>query len=349
MCDPRFRRHLLAGPPGRGPRRAAGGRRRRAAPLALIRLLLAGAVAAGGAACTRSEPPPRRDTVAVQPPVEPAPAPASPAPLAWNDSAAGPALLVAGNSPQVTQLVFPEFTDSTLTDTSTFDVGRVSGARVELFTRAGAAGTAELASRPAVPAREEECTSWPTARLAGAPRPAPRSTPWTVGFLAGHARAIPLDSIETLPPADSARLAADVARLASALPNDTAPSFRGLPFTVRSVRRFSPAPGVQALVAEVSRKVNQEANPREERILLVAERDSAQPAGPWTTAYSERAADREETVEASEVLAAVALGPARTPTLVIGREYGEGFAYALLERTGDKKWRLRWSSAYAGC
>lgn len=337
---PSRRRCRLAGPLGQPPTAGAGPPRRSAAPLALLF-----AVAAAVAACTRDEPPPRRDTVAVRPPVESAPAPAPPPPLAWSDSVAGPALFVAGNSPQVAQLVFPEFTDSTLTDTSTFDVGRVSGAKVELFSRAGEAGSAELASRPAVPAREEECTSWPTARLAGGGR----ATPWTVGFLAGRATAIPLDSIEALPQADSARLAADVARLASALPHDTAPAFRGLPFTVRSVRRFSPAPGVQALVAEVSRQVNQEANPREERILLVAERDSAQPPGPWTAAYSERAADREETVEASEVLAAVGLGHARTPTLVIGREYGEGFAYALLERTGDKKWRLRWSSAYAGC
>jgi hypothetical protein len=118
---------------------------------------------------------------------------------------------------------------------------------------------------------------------------------------------------------------------------------------VRAVRRFSPAPGVQALVADVRRKVNQEANPREEHILLVAERDSAQPASPWTTAYFERVADNEETIESDDVLAAVALGPAHTPSLVISREFNEGFAYALLERDGPKHWRLRWSSAYAGC
>ncbi|MFL5574601.1 MAG: hypothetical protein ACJ79S_01300 [Gemmatimonadaceae bacterium] len=348
MRDPHPSRGRLARRPGRRPTPGAGGGRRHSAAVRLpLPVLVAAVIAATASSCTRDEAPPRRDTVAVAPPVEPTAAPAPAPALAWNDSVAGPALFVAGNSPQVAQLVFPEFTDSTLTDTSTFEVGRVSGAKVELFTRAGAAGTAELASKPAVPAREEECTSWPTARLAAGR--GGRPSPWTVGFLAGRATAIPLDSIETLPTADSARLAADVARLASALPNDTAPAFRGLPFTVGSVRRFSPAPGVQALVAEVSRKVNQEANPREERILLVAERDSAQPAGPWTAAYSERTADREEAVEASEVLAAVALGRARTPTLVIGREYDEGFAYALLERTGEKKWRLRWSSAYAGC
>ena len=303
-----------------------------------------------GAACTGDATPAARDTVVQQVPVAtPATLP-TPAPLAWNDPVAGPALFVAGGSPQVAQLVFPEFTDSTLTDTSAFDLGRVTGARVDLFTRAGAVGAAALASPPARPAREEECTNWPTARLA--PARAGQSAapaPWTVGFLAGRATAIPLDSVETLPQPDSARLVAEVARLASALPNDTAASFRGLPFVVLAARRFSPAPGVQAIVAEVSRKVAQEARPREERILVVAERDSAVPALPWVASYSERVSDNEETIEASDVLAAVALGPSRTPTLVIGREYGEGFAYALLERVGPKRWRLRWSSAYAGC
>ena len=316
---------------------------RAAATLGAVAMLLAATVVA----CTGDEKPAVRDTVVPQEPVATAAVPPAPSSLAWSESAAGPALFIAGGSPEVAQLVFPEFTDSTLTDTSAFDLGRVSGARVDLFTRAGAAGTASLASAPARPPREEECTSWPTAHLAAGSRAAP--SPWAVGFLAGRATAIPLDSVETLPQPDSARLVADVARLASALPNDTAPSFRGLPFVVLAARRFSPAPGVQAIVAEVSRKVNQEARPREERILLVAERDSAVPALPWVAAYSERVSDNEETVEASDVLAAVALGPSRTPTLVIGREYGEGFSYALIERTGPKKWRLRWSSAYAGC
>ena len=317
---------------------------RAAASLAAAALL---AAALATAACNGDETPASRDTVVEQAPLTTPATPPTPAALAWNDAVAGPALFVAGGSPEVAQLVFPEFTDSTLTDTSDFDVGRVAGARVELFTRAGAVGAASLGAAPARPTREEECTSWPTARLAlaqGAP-----SRPWTVGFLAGRATAIPLDSVETLPQPDSARVVAEIARLASALPNDTSPSFRGLPFVVLAARRFSPAPGVQAMVAEVSRKVNQEARPREERILVVAERDSAVPPGRWVAAYSERVSDNEETIEASDVLAAVALGPSRTPTLVIGREYGEGFAYALVERVGPRRWRLRWSSAYAGC
>lgn len=329
-------------------RRAAS--KRAATPIA-IGVTVVVTVLVTASACTGDAPPSARDSVVPPPPVATTAALPTPASIAWNDTVGGPALFVAGGSPQVAQLVFPEFTDSTLTDSSVFDLGRVAGARVELFTRGGAAGAAELTSRPALPTREEECTSWPTARLALARAGQNPTTPapWTVGFLAGRATPIPLDSVETLPQPDSARLVADVARLASALPNDTAPSFRGLPFVVLAARRFSAAPGVQAIVAEVSRKVNQEARPREERILVVAERDSAVPALPWVASYSERVSDNEETIEASDVLAAVSLGPSRTPTLVIGREYGEGFAYALIERAGPRRWRLRWSSAYAGC
>ena len=51
----------------------------------------------------------------------------------------------------------------------------------------------------------------------------------------------------------------------------------------------------------------------------------------------------------SDVLAAVSLGvPART-TIVLARDYGDGSAYSLLERTGARAWRIRWSSAYSGC
>jgi len=326
--------------------RSAASRVLRARAGALLVLLLPLSLLVAVACTGDQQPAARGDSATVPPPpTDSAAAPvAAPAALGWSDTAAGPALFVPGQNAGVAQLVFPSFTDSTLTDTSHFDLTGVRGARVDFFTRAGAAGTAAVAADATSPSREEECTSWPTARLAsGAP------AAWAVGFSAGHATPIPLDSIEALSRADSARLVADVARLASALPNDTAPAFRGLPFTVRSVRRFSPAPGVQALVADVRRKVNQEANPREEHILLIAERDSAQASSPWTPAYSERVADNEETIESSDVLAAVALGPARTPSLVIGREYNEGFAYALLERAAAKRWRLRWSSAYAGC
>jgi hypothetical protein len=170
---------------------------------------------------------------------------------------------------------------------------------------------------------------------------------WTVGFLVGHAMSIPMDSLATLAQTDSARRAAEIALVASTLPNDTASAFRGLPFVVRSAGRLALDNGETALAAEVVRTVNEEANPREEHILLVAEHDSA--TGKPVAAYFERVSGPEDAVESSEVLAAVRLGPRRIPTIVIGRDYGDGGAYTLIERVGRARWRVRWNSAYTGC
>ena len=313
------------------------------------------------AACERSREAPPVDTAAPPSPAPPAP-PDSAAPTVGWDPGAGTALFVAGTTPREVVVVFPEFNDTTLTDTTTFDLGSVQSVPVELFSRTGVVGWAQLRSA-APPARSAaECTAWPTARVAGvggaasadsAPPAAvstasPPAAPWTVAFVAGHATAIPLDSIEDDAPADSARLAAEVTRLAGTLP-DATPAFKGIPFSVRTARRFSPAPGVDAVVGQLVRKVNQEANPREEQTVVIGERLTGTRRAPYVVAYHERVEGLEETIETSDVLAAVRLGPAATPTLVIGRDYGDGTAYALVERIGPAKWRLRWSSAYTGC
>jgi hypothetical protein len=242
-------------------------------------------------------------------------------------------------------VIVPSFTDATAIDTVTFDVRRYRGARVELLARGRPIGQATIGS-VAQPKREAECPAWPTAALS-ASAGAPLSS-WSVGFVSGRVESIAMDSIETLPRADSARLAADVARMASSLPNDTAQSLRGLPFVVRTVRRFSPEPGVAVLFAEVIRRLAVEANPRHEQILLVAESDSASSAG-YSPVYSERASGAEEAVETTDLLAVVRLGASRRITAVLAREYGEGGAYSLLERTAAGRWRVRWTSAYAGC
>jgi hypothetical protein len=160
---------------------------------------------------------------------------------------------------------------------------------------------------------------------------------------------VPLDSIEGLASADSARLAAEVTRLAAALPGDTASAFRGIPFSVRTVRRFRAAPGVDALVAEIVRKVALEANAREEHLLLIAERDSGQLSGRYTPAFSERTTGPEESVQSTDILAALALGEPPNLTLVARRDDGSGGSFALLERRGPRRWRVRWTSAYTAC
>jgi hypothetical protein len=268
----------------------------------------------------------------------------------WNADAGG-VLLVASDVAGVAEVVFPEVTDSTFGDSTLMDLSPVRGARVTLYARHGEAGTAIVAGEDSTTASSdstgEACEDWPAVRLRDEGRAAAGA--WTVALTTGHATPIPLDSIERLSRGDSARLAGDVARLAAGLPDDTARAFRGLPYYVHTVRRFHPVPGVDALVADVSRRINQEADPREEQILLVAERDSGRADSPWHGAFVERASGHEGSVETHDVLAALALGPLRRPTLVLARYVSDGVAYALLERDGPARWRLRWVSAASGC
>jgi hypothetical protein len=127
---------------------------------------------------------------------------------------------------------------------------------------------------------------------------------------------------------------------------------------VRTASHFSPAPGVVAVVAELVRKLNQEANPLEEHTLLVAERDSSDAQARARVAYWERTAASEERVVTTDVLAAAAFdsaSPSRVG-LVLAREGFDAVSYALLERSPtpaaergtSRRWRVRWTSA-RGC
>lgn len=263
----------------------------------------------------------------------------------WNEDA-GPALVVATDSGRGV-VVLPSYTDSTLTDTTTFDLSQVRGTRLDLFSRPGASGTGALLPTATRAAAGAGCTSWPDAAVA--PREAPFARLWTIGFAAGRARPIPLDPLAALAGPDSARLAAEITRVASTVPDDAGSIFRGLPFSVRDAWRLQAAPGTDALIAGVLRRINQEANPRVEHLLLVAERDSGTTGGRFRVAYFERTNGLEETLEMSDVLAAVSLGVPPRATIVLARDYGDGAAYSLLERRGARSWHIRWSSAYTGC
>jgi hypothetical protein len=280
------------------------------------------------------------------------PGPSQAARLAgWNDTVAGPDLFVVGTNTSEAVVVLPRFTDSTLADAPANDSALDHHPRADLFTRHGIAGTASLASA-AAGNFTGSCTAWPTAHLATPNGPPPD---WSVGFAAGHATSLPMDSMIGLAAVDSARRAAAIAHAASALPDDTAAAFRGLPFSVRDAHQFTLPSGDTVLAAEVVRRLNQEASPQEEHLLIVLERDTLPGPGgaapPYIAAYSERVSGAEDDVESSEMLAAVLLGrgPRQRAAIVIGRDYGDGSSYTLLERVGPRRWRARWNSAYAGC
>jgi hypothetical protein len=251
------------------------------------------------------------------------------------ESSAGTVLLVRDDS--VARAVFP--TIRQLDSTAVLDEAIVRGFAADAVAPAGAAGSLRIQGFSSV---EEECAVWPVVILS-----ADSTRDWTVAFQRGVSTAIVLRAMEALASPDSARLAAQLTRLAASLPNDTSRAFHGLPFLVRAAHLFAPIDGAEAVVAEIVRRVNVEANPREETLLLIAERDNA--SAQWRLSYSERTSGDEVRVERATPLAAVKLGGNRTPTVVLERAGVDSIAYALVQRLPDGRWRESWESAYSGC
>ena len=256
----------------------------------------------------------------------------------WN-LAAGPALFIQGESRSEAIVLLPT-EDDTAAFARLVTLGRDAG-EITLFGRGDARFTAHLGPTPE--SADAECRIWQLRDIRGDGV----DNTWAIGFIGAQTAALPLDSVDILSSRDSLALAAEASRLASAVTASTAPSFQGLRFTAHDIRRFEVSPGISAMVAHLTRKVNQEANPQEEQTLLIAERDSGVTTGPYTLAYAERTHGLEETTTAPEVIGGVRL--AGRPTLVVARDGDQGVAYALLERTGLRQWRIRWTSGRTRC
>ncbi|MDQ8161468.1 MAG: hypothetical protein P3C10_02675 [Gemmatimonadota bacterium] len=261
----------------------------------------------------------------------------------WDDGL-GPFLVlpIVDDGLMAGSLLRPEATELTVGDTVGVGVATADG-RIDLFSRSGPVGWARLSVEPAARV-DAGCTAWPVARLtvdAGV-----AVAPWTAAFAAGRVESIPLDSIEGFMPRDSTRLATQLTRLASALPDDTSRTFRGLPFVVLRAWR-SRGLDTAFVVATLARRVNQEDAPKEERLVLVVDAIGDDPKR-WTVAWHERASGSEdELVVAEPLLAFHAIG-ARDPRLLFGRDDGVAFSAAVLSReTGG--WRVLWESAVVGC
>ena len=285
--------------------------------------------------CERANNPVSRSDTTLSPPTGDVESLRADEPARLWDSTAGPALLIRDDS--LTRAIYPLLTQ--LDSTAVLDEALVRGFTADAVAPGGPAGALRIRGFAAI---DEECAVWPVVSLS-----MDSARAWTVAFQRGVATPIELRPIESFTSSDSARLAADLTRLAAVLPDDTARAFRGLPFVIRAAHAFTPVEEIEAAVAEVARRVNVEANPREETLLLIAERASGSRA--WQVVYSERSSGSEAHVERATPLAAVKLGTAASPTLVVERTGADWIAYALVQRQPDGRWRESWKSAYSGC
>lgn len=265
------------------------------------------------------------------------------------DSTAGPFIVLPTVDGGLTSGSLLRADASELTVSDTGGIGRLlADRRVDLFSRSGRVTTA-LLSIDSPPHVDAGCTAWPVARLTAdgaAGVPPAGVAPWTAAFASKKVTAIPLDSIEGLSSRDSTRLAIDLARLASGLRDDSSTTFRGLPFVVLRAYR---ARGLDTsfVVATLARRVNQEADPKEERLVMVVDvigDDSKK----WTVAWHERASGKEDELVVAEPLLAFRANGASEVRLLFGRDDGVALGAAVLAR-GKSGWHVLWESAVAGC
>ena len=256
----------------------------------------------------------------------------------WNPDA-GPLMIVSsGSGNDTVGVVLPEATDSTI-ESFRGITPPISGLTFDLFGRGGKTASAVAASPILQTDTASGCFSWPIGRLKS-----PHGN-WQIGFVSGRVQHIQIDSIEAMPSADSAALAVALAQTVATLPVAVDPTFRGLPFRVRSAYKFS-LDTVDVVIADVVRAVNEEANPRVEHLLIFGERPHGA-SGKFNVSYYTRTAGAEESTQATEMLAVVRI--ANRPAVVVNVEYDEGGKLGLVERTAPGEWRSTWNSAYTDC
>ena len=289
-------------------------------PVALLAL-------AAAIACRGERTPAARESATAVP--APVPESTTAAPVTWNPMA-GPVLLVAADTPTHAFVLLPSgASEATL-------AAIPHPASVTLFSRSGTVQTADLPTLP-------DTTACSVATLEAAPPP----RPWNVGFIGGVVAPLPVDSAESLSASDSATLVTWLNRMASGLPNDSAGRFSGLPFVVHDIWRFTLPGGPQVLAGSLIRQINQEATPLQERTFVLGERSPSDSS--FARAYSERSVGDEETVESTDLLAALVLGDSRRGAIIVARDFGNATAFGLVERGDDGRWLARWSSPRRHC
>jgi hypothetical protein len=244
-------------------------------------------------------------------------------PVDWA-SELGPVLIVPSDTEQTGVVLFPGTPSPRL----------IASAPLTLVSPTGDVARANASL---VVSDSQVCGEAPTIRIGEA------TAAWSVGLRLRSAVTLKMDSIQALPSSDSARLVADLARLASTVTASQESRFSGLPFVVLSAHQFD-VTGTRTVVAHLVRRLPQEASPLEEHTFVLGERP-ARPAGDaYVLRFEQRSEGTEETADHYEVLAAVRAG--EITFLVLSREQEARTVYEILER-GKIGWRVRWQRTLA--
>lgn len=256
------------------------------------------------------------------------------------DSVAGAFMVIPGTDSIDAAIVLPGLTDSLLNSAKYFDLAGLENTALDLFDLRGFIGNSSL-HISSQSAEAVGCLAWPEGRLNGVV-----PTQWRIGLEAGRARGIKVVPVDATQGKDSTTLIADVLDAVSRLPQGGDAAFKGIPFSVRNAYRLA-IPETSVIVAEVVRKINEEANPREEHVLVVAERRST--VGAYQLAFHMISAGAEESLQTTNLLAAIKVVKTGRLAVVVSFDYEDGGKIGLLEKVSEGTWQLIWKSAYTGC
>ena len=258
----------------------------------------------------------------------------------WDSTAGSVMIIPASKDSSSAAIVLPGLTDSSLASTVHFELGTLNNTKLDLFSSEGLVGSAILH----VVSQSGDlsgCLNWPIGQLKNS-----MLIKWKVALEKGKATGIPLSSMERMHGEDSVRFVNDVITAVAHLRERGDTVFHGIPFSVRKAYRLE-IPGRSVIVGEVVRKINEEANPREEHLLLISERQLGD--SDYRVAFHERSAGAEESLVTSDILAAFNLVEISRPSIVVTFDYEDGQKIGLLERVAENSWRIVWRSAYTGC
>lgn len=256
----------------------------------------------------------------------------------WDSTAGSFVAIPAPNDSADAALVLPGLTDSILSVTKDFEINALDNAALDLFSLRGLVGHAavRVSSQP-----RGQAGCWPSVRLSGfAP------VEWKIGLESGKAKGFKVNPIGAEQSQDSAALTADVLGIASQIPQRDDAAFKGIPYSVRNAYRVSISES-SLIIAEVVRKINEEANPREEHVFLIGERQP--PAQAFHLTFHKKSAGAEESLETTDLLSVIQIVKTGKPALIVSFDYEDGRKLGLIERFSESTWRLVWKSAYAGC